>query len=40
MNIIYYHPLFNAQEWLIGIKQRAERGSALVVELPVHSRTS
>ena len=22
MNIIYYHPLFNAQEWLIGIKQR------------------
>ncbi|MDR2290489.1 MAG: glyoxylate/hydroxypyruvate reductase GhrA [Serratia marcescens] len=22
MNIIYYHPLFNAQEWLAGIKQR------------------
>ncbi|HBL7014630.1 TPA: glyoxylate/hydroxypyruvate reductase GhrA [Serratia marcescens] len=22
MNIIYYHPLFNAQEWLTGIKQR------------------
>ncbi|ASL97240.1 glyoxylate/hydroxypyruvate reductase GhrA [Serratia marcescens] len=22
MNIIYYHPLFNAQEWLVGIKQR------------------
>lgn len=22
MNIIYYHPLFNAQEWLPGIKQR------------------
>ncbi|HFO0264206.1 TPA: glyoxylate/hydroxypyruvate reductase GhrA [Serratia marcescens] len=22
MNIIYYHPLFNALEWLIGIKQR------------------
>lgn len=23
MNIIYYHPLFNAQEWLAGIKQRS-----------------
>ncbi|CAI0837981.1 Glyoxylate/hydroxypyruvate reductase A [Serratia plymuthica] len=22
MNIIYYHPLFNAQDWLAGIKQR------------------
>ena len=22
MNIIYYHPLFNAREWLAGIKQR------------------
>jgi len=22
MNIIYYHPLFNAQEWLSGIRQR------------------
>ena len=22
MNIIYYHPLFNAGEWLAGIKQR------------------
>jgi len=22
MNIIYYHPLFNAKEWLAGIKQR------------------